>query len=134
MSMISAMATTPSSPGMIWSKASHALRHEMGDDAFGSWLAPATLKTNADGGVCLVTPTGVARDWIRRYAWRRIGELWAANDPDGRARSLKTRHEFEAETGVTSQEAAPESVMRVAEAQAAEEPAVSAGCRTSALQ
>ena len=94
-----AMATTISSPVAVWSKASHALRREMGDDAFGSWVAPASLHARADGGLCLVTPTGVARDWIRRYAWRRIGELWAANDPAGRAICLKTRHEFEAEGG-----------------------------------
>ena len=43
--------------------------------------------------------TGIARDWIRRYAWRRIGELWAANDPEGRVLSLKSRLEFEAEGG-----------------------------------
>ena len=94
-----AMATTTSSPVAVWSKASHALRREMGDDAFGSWVAPASLYARADGGVCLVTPTGVARDWIRLYAWRRIGELWAANDPAGRALCLKTRLEFEAEGG-----------------------------------
>ena len=94
-----AMSTTLSSPVAVWSKASHALRREMGDDAFGSWVAPASLHARPDGGLCLVTPTGVARDWIRRYAWRRIGELWAANDPVGRALCLKTRHEFEAEGG-----------------------------------
>jgi len=132
MSMISAMATTPSSPGMIWSKASHALRHEMGDDAFGSWLAPATLKANPDGGLCLVTPTGVARDWIRRYAWRRIGELWAANDPAGRPLSLKSRHEFEADGGsddgsASSGEGAPSSVVL-------DEVVAAPKCRTSALQ
>lgn len=129
-----AMATTISSPGAVWSKASHALRHEMGDDAFGSWLAPASLKTNAEGGLCLVTPTGVARDWIRRYAWRRIGELWAANDPDGRPLSLKTRYEYEAETGVSSEDTASEPVAEAAPAPPFEEPMSPPGCRTSALQ
>ena len=129
-----AMATTVSSPGTVWSKASHALRHEMGDDAFGSWLAPASLKTNPDGGLCLVTPTGVARDWIRRYAWRRIGELWAANDPDGRLLSLKTRNEYEAETGISTTDAGSEPVAAAAPELAAGEPMAPAGCRTSALQ
>jgi chromosomal replication initiator protein len=94
-----AMSTNTPSPGAVWSKASHVLRNEMGDDAFGSWLAPASLRATALGGLCLVTPTGVARDWIRRYAWRRIGELWAANDPAGRALTLKTRQEFDADCG-----------------------------------
>jgi len=132
MSMISAMAATPSSPGMIWSKASHALRHEMGDDAFGSWLAPATLKANPDGGLCLVTPTGVARDWIRRYAWRRIGELWAANDPAGRALSLKSRHEFEADGG--GGDSSPSTPEPARSSIVVDEAAAAPKCRTSALQ
>ncbi len=88
-----------STPATVWSKASLALRHEFGDDAFGSWLAPAALKPACDGGLCLVTPTGVARDWIRRNAWHRIGQLWAAHDPEGRALSLKSKLEFEAHGG-----------------------------------
>ncbi len=93
----------------VWGKASQALRSELGDDTFGSWLAQAALRTMPDGGLCLVTPTGIARDWIRRYAWRRIGELWAANDPDGRELCLKSRLEFEAEGG----EAPPAGVMEI---------------------
>jgi chromosomal replication initiator protein len=88
-----------SAAGLVWVKASRALRSELGDDTFGSWLAQACLRTAPDGGLCLVTPTGIARDWIRRYAWRRIGELWAANDPAGRVLNLKSRLEFEAEGG-----------------------------------
>ncbi len=134
MNTSTAMATTISSPGTVWSKASHALRHEMGEDAFGSWLAPASLKTNATGGICLVTPTGVARDWIRRYAWRRIGELWAANDPDGRPLSLKTRYEYEAETGVSADDTASEASAAASPGRTPEEPIAAPGCRTSALQ
>ncbi len=84
---------------MVWSKASASLRLELGEDVFGSWLAHAALRPKPDGGVCLVTPTGLARDWIRRNAWRRVEELWAANDPDRRVLSLKSRHEYEAEAG-----------------------------------
>src|SRR3984885_10699081 len=86
-------------PAGVWVKASRALKSELGDDTFGSWLAQACLRTSPDGGLVLVTPTGIARDWIRRYAWRRIAELWAANDPQGRALQLKSRLEFEAEGG-----------------------------------
>ncbi len=80
----------------VWMKASVALRQELGDDVFGSWLAPAALRAQSDGAICLVTPTGIARDWIRRHAWRRVEELWAANDPDHRPLRLKSRVEFEA--------------------------------------
>jgi chromosomal replication initiator protein len=110
----------------------------MGDDAFGSWLAPASLRATPAGGLCLVTPTGVARDWIRRYAWRRIGELWAANDPAGRPLSLKSRHEFEAEGGQDPEsiliEEPPEPAAPQAAGPVACEGPAAAGCRTSALQ
>ncbi|MFZ4604639.1 MAG: chromosomal replication initiator protein DnaA [Caulobacter sp.] len=85
--------------GAIWTKACLALRRELGEAAFGSWLAQAALREVADGRIVLVTPTGVARDWIRRNAWRRIGELWAEHDPAGRSLDLKSRMEFEADTG-----------------------------------
>src|ERR1700723_560418 len=86
-------------PAGVWVKASQALKGELGDDTFGSWLAQACLRTAPGGELCLVTPTGIARDWIRRYAWRRIGELWAANDPERRSLKLKSRIEFEADGG-----------------------------------
>src|SRR3990167_225907 len=83
----------------VWTKACLALRRELGEAAFGSWLAQAALREITGGQIVLVTPTGVARDWIRRNAWRRIGELWAEHDPDGRSLDLKSRMEFEADTG-----------------------------------
>jgi chromosomal replication initiator protein len=102
----------------VWGKASQALKSELGDDTFGSWVAQAALRTMPDGGLCLVTPTGIARDWIRRYAWRRIGELWAANDPDGRELCLKSRLEFEAEGGETAARAAEPAQAAPAQASA----------------
>jgi len=95
----SAPASADTPTGLIWTKASQALKSELGEDTYGSWLSQAALRPGAGGGLCLVTPTGIARDWIRRYAWRRIGELWAANDPEGRSLSLKSRLEFEADSG-----------------------------------
>jgi chromosomal replication initiator protein len=88
-------------PAGVWVKASQALRCELGDDTYGSWLAPACLRTAPGGELCLVTPTGIARDWILRYAWRRIGELWAKYDPQSRVLALKSRLEFEAAGGDT---------------------------------
>src|SRR5438270_12398343 len=109
----SAIAMTANTPGMVWSKAVHALKHEIGDDAFGSWLAPASVIADPEGGLCLVTPTGIARDWIRRYAWRRIGELWAANDPEGRELCLKSRLEFEAAGGDSAPAGARPTVLEI---------------------
>ena len=73
-----------------------ALKRELGEATFGSWLGQAALRERGDE-LCLVAATGVARDWIRRHAWRRIGELWAQNDPMGRNLELKSRMEYEAE-------------------------------------
>jgi len=80
-----------------WSAACAILKGELGEDKFGSWIAPARLKRGRAGALVVVTPTGLARDWIRRYAWRRIGELWTQNDPERRALDLKSRIEFEGE-------------------------------------
>ena len=87
------MASAPA--GAVWSKTCQALKRELGEATFGSWLGQAALREHGDD-VCLVAATGVARDWIRRHAWRRIGELWAQNDPMGRRLDLKSRMEFDA--------------------------------------
>jgi chromosomal replication initiator protein len=85
--------------GAVWGAASAALRGELGDDTFGSWLAQASLREDGLGGLVLVTPTAIARDWIRRNAWRRVTELWAEADPLRRPLGLKSRMEFEGEGG-----------------------------------
>ena len=96
--------------GAVWTKTCVALKRELGEATFGSWLGQAALRERGDD-VCLVAATGVARDWIRRHAWRRIGELWAQNDPMGRALDLKSRMEFD--------QAAPASPMVTVSAPAA---------------
>ena len=87
-----AMASAPASA--VWSKTCQVLKRELGDATFGSWLGQAALRETADE-VCVVAATGVARDWIRHNAWRRIGELWAQNDPLGRRLDLKSRMEVD---------------------------------------
>lgn len=90
--MAGAMSDIP--VGAVWTKTCQALRRELGEATFGSWLGQAALRERG-GEVCLVAATGVARDWIRHNAWRRIGELWAQNDPMGRRLDLKSRMEFD---------------------------------------
>ncbi|MDZ4370051.1 MAG: chromosomal replication initiator protein DnaA [Phenylobacterium sp.] len=87
-----AMASAPAMA--VWGKTCQVLKRELGDATFGSWLGQAALRESGDE-VCLVAATGVARDWIRNNAWRRIGELWAQNDPLGRRLDLKCRGEVE---------------------------------------
>jgi chromosomal replication initiator protein len=86
------MAVAPA--GAVWTKTCLILKRELGEATFGSWLGQAALKEHGDE-VCVVAATGVARDWIRRHAWRRIGEIWAQNDPLGRRLDLKSRMEVE---------------------------------------
>ncbi|WP_414694241.1 DnaA ATPase domain-containing protein, partial [Phenylobacterium sp.] len=86
------MASAPA--GVVWTKTCVVLKRELGEATFGSWLGQAALRETGDE-VCLVAATGVARDWIARHAWRRIGELWAQNDPLGRRLDLKSRMEFD---------------------------------------
>ncbi|HEY3697359.1 chromosomal replication initiator protein DnaA [Phenylobacterium sp.] len=88
-----AVSDTPG--GAVWTKACVVLRHELGEATFGSWLGQASLR-ETPAQACLVAATGVARDWIRRHAWRRISELWAQNDPLSRPLDLKSRMEFDA--------------------------------------
>ncbi|HET9161014.1 MAG TPA: DnaA/Hda family protein, partial [Caulobacteraceae bacterium] len=117
--------------GALWGKACQALRRELGDDTFGSWLSQASLREGPGGSLVLVTPTGIARDWIRRNAWRRIGELWAQNDPQGRRLDLKSRIEFEAGEPIAE-------VIEIAQAVSTDLPAVApvtqAPTRTTGLQ
>ncbi|MDB5436934.1 MAG: dnaA [Phenylobacterium sp.] len=90
-----AMASAPA--GIVWTKTCLVLKRELGEATFGSWLGQAALRETGDE-VCLVAATGVARDWIARHAWRRIGELWAQNDPLGRRLDLKSRMEFDSDS------------------------------------
>ena len=83
----------------VWGRACAALKSEIGDDTFGSWLAQASVCEDRAGALVLVTPTGIARDWIRRNAWRRITDLWSQNDPLGRPLGLQSRVEFEGGQG-----------------------------------
>lgn len=92
--------------GMVWTRACSALRGELGEAAYGSYLAPASLRLGRGGRLVVVTPTGYARDWIKRNAWRRIGEVWGAFDPEHRSLDLASRAEFESEAGVTAPDVA----------------------------
>ncbi len=133
-----AEAMTSAPAKAVWSKTCIALRRELGEATFGSWLGQAALRETGDE-VCLVAATGVARDWIARHAWRRIGELWAQNDPLGRRLDLKSRLEFDsgseaavAPSGVT---AAPTlEILDVIEIEAEPAPAAARQGRLLGLQ
>ena len=83
-------------PAAVWAKVCLSLKGELGDDTFGSWLGQAVVRQTGAGQLVLVTPTGIARDWVRRNAWRRTVDLWGQLDPLGRSLDLKSRVEFDA--------------------------------------
>ena len=128
------MASAPA--GVVWTKTCVVLKRELGEATFGSWLGQAALRESGDE-VCLVAATGVARDWIRRHAWRRIGELWAQNDPLGRRLDLKSRMEVDSEgpaaAAAASAASAPEAP-DVFEVEAEAAPAAARQGRLAGLQ
>ena len=123
-----------SAPIEVWSRAAAALRGELGDDTYGSWLGQAALREAADGGLALVTPTATARDWVRRNAWRRISELWGKSDPLHRPLDLKSKAEFDAATGAMSAQAAPADTLAPVVKIEAAAPAEARAARGTCLQ
>ncbi len=90
-----------------WIKACAALKGELGEATYGSYLAPARLRHGQGGRPVLVTPTGFAADWLRRNCWRRVAEVWGQHDPAHRSLDLACRHEFETAEGDHPAAAAP---------------------------
>lgn len=116
----------------VWGRACAALKSEMGEDTFGSWLAQACVCTDPVGALVLVTPTGIARDWVRRNAWRRITDLWSQNDPMARPLGLQSRVEFEGGQGVVcgltpAALADPATVINLADPVSSDSPGLAAG-------
>jgi chromosomal replication initiator protein len=107
----------------IWAKVSEALRGELGEAAFSSWLGQAGPAEAADGALVLVTPTSTGRDWVRRNAWRRIHELWTAADPMRRPLGLMARADFPAAASESGGEPAAEAAEDAPPARPAGQPA-----------
>jgi len=122
-----------SAPAAIWERAGAVLRRELGDAAFNSYLAPAQLREGVDG-LTVVTPTGFARDWVRRNAWTRIVELWSANDPERRALQLLAKADFEAGGSVSDIRPAPAPATAAATPAAPASLGVDAAGRPAGLQ
>lgn len=107
---------SPIQPETVWTKVASALRHELGEGPYNSYVAPSALRQGPMGDPVLVTPTLYARDWFARNALKRANELWAQLDPDHRSLELKSRVEFDDQAA----QALPSTPTRpdVAEAQA----------------
>ena len=74
-----------------WAKVRGALRAEVGDAAYRSWLKPLTLVAVEDLAVRLAVPTRFMRDWVVGHYAERILELWAQHDPQIAAVDIEIR-------------------------------------------
>ena len=127
-------ATSDMPGGAVWTQACTVLRRELGEATFGSYLGQAAVR-ETPASACLVAATGVARDWIRRHAWRRISELWTAYDPLARPLDLKSRMEYDAGAATDEPRTPAPAPVVVVEAPAEAEPApVVQAARTARLQ
>lgn len=101
--------------GVVWGKVASALRAELGDGPFNSYVAPSALRQTRCGELCVVTPTATGRDWVRRNALRRMNELWRREDSAGRRLDVKSKVEFETENGADTAAAASTAPLQTAE-------------------
>ena len=96
--MLGSRAEMPNTqPEDVWGQVSRALRAELGEGAFSSYVEPARLRPGTAGALFLVTPTAYARDWLKKNAMGRINELWRAYDGERRCLEARARAEYEAE-------------------------------------
>ena len=82
-------------PEAVWAKVAAALRTELGEGPFNSYVAPSQVRQDFAGSLYLVTPTAYARDWVRRNTFRRVCDLWTQHDPARRRIDVKSRAELE---------------------------------------
>ena len=64
-----------------WTRIRAALRAEVGEAAFRSWLKPLTLLSVRNNVVRIAVPTRFMRDWIQSNYAERISELWHDENP-----------------------------------------------------
>ncbi len=101
------------SPQDVWGQVAKALRVEIGEGPFSSYLEQARIREGEGGALYLVTTTAYACDWVDRNALRRINELWLAEDVERRCLKARARADYEAENpdaieiGVTPMVAQP---------------------------
>ena len=64
-----------------WAEVRQALKAEIGDAAFNSWLKPVVLAAIREGQAVMTVPTRFMRDWVVSHYGDRIRELWVDANP-----------------------------------------------------
>ncbi|MBX7248482.1 MAG: chromosomal replication initiator protein DnaA [Caulobacteraceae bacterium] len=98
---------TGTPPEAVWTKVADALRGELGEGPFNSYVATSDVRPGKTGSLYLVTQTAYARDWVKKNAIDRVEQLWIENDPARRPLGLRSRHEHEADGGVQTEAQSP---------------------------
>jgi chromosomal replication initiator protein len=100
-----------------WAEVRSALKAEVGDAAFNSWLKPVVLAAIREGQAVMTVPTRFMRDWVVSHYGDRIRELWADANPgihsvDIHVKSAQDRQrgEVKPETTVPVEKPVAESV------------------------
>src|SRR5690242_21233026 len=68
-----------------WEKVLTALKSEVGEAVFKSWLKPLALACADGPEVVIAAPTRFMRDWVERHYLDRMKALWVGLDPSVRA-------------------------------------------------
>lgn len=90
---------TGAPPEAVWTKVADALRGELGEGPFNSYVATSDVRPGSTGSLYLVTRTTYAKDWMKKNAIDRVEQLWVEHDPARRSIGLRSRDEHEADGG-----------------------------------
>ncbi len=74
-------ATVSAAVNEQWIRVCKALRDEIGEAAYQSWLKPMVVRDVLDGQVRMSVPTRFMRDWLVAHYLDRLGDLWRAENP-----------------------------------------------------
>ncbi len=65
-----------------WTRVCDALREEIGEAAYQSWLKPMVVRDVRGGQVRMSVPTRFMRDWLVANYLDRLGDLWSVENPE----------------------------------------------------
>jgi chromosomal replication initiator protein len=101
-----------------WAAVRSALKAEVGDAAFNSWLKPVVLAAIREGQAVMTVPTRFMRDWVVSHYGDRLRELWANANPvvhsvDIHVKAVQDRRGTNAQSTVTEDAREPVNVAPV---------------------
>jgi len=83
-----------------WNSVSGAIRAEIGEAAYQSWIKPMAVRAIEDGVVHATVPTRFMRDWVIAHYAERIATLWQDEVPEVASVEVSVRSERKQQAGV----------------------------------